>query len=95
MSRRRLRISQGPDSGPLHRPGSDSDPHLCPRGSRVWPSRRPPPRRHGQELDQEPIVISPPRIEVCSDAHWQTAIDLLAELVAPAFERRPDDSKAA
>jgi len=80
MSRRRLRISQGPDSGPLHRPGSNSDPHL-------W--------HRGQDPDQEPIVISRPRIEVCSDAHWQSAIDLLAELLAPAFERRPDDSKAA
>jgi hypothetical protein len=48
-----------------------------------------------QDPDQEPIVISPPRIEVCSDTHWQSAIDLLAELLAPAFERHPDDSKAA
>ena len=61
----------------------------------MWLPRHTPPRRRRQDLDQEPIVIAPPRIEVCSDAHWQSAIDLLAELLAPAFERRPDDSKAA
>jgi len=92
---RRLRISEGPDSGPLHGPGSNSDPHLWHRGSSAWPPRRPPPRRRRQEPDQEPLVISPPRIELCSDAQWQSAIDLLAELLAPACERRPDDSKAA
>lgn len=80
MSRRRLRISQGPDSGPLQGPGSNSDPHLWHRGS---------------STDQEPLVVSPPCIEVCSDAQWQSAIDLLAELLTPAFQRRPDDSKAA
>jgi hypothetical protein len=95
MSRRRLRISQGPDFDPLHGPGSNSDPHLRHRGLSAWPSRRTPLRRRRQDPDQEPIVISPPRIEVCSDTHWQSAIDLLAELLAPAFERRPDDSKAA
>jgi len=95
MSRRRLRISQGPDSGPLHGPGSNSDPHLWHRGSSAWPPRRTPPRKRRQDPDQEPIVISSPRIEVCSDAHWQSAINLLAELLAPAFERRPGASKAA
>lgn len=95
MSRRRLRISQGPNSGPLHGSGSNSDPHLLLRGSSAWPPRRTPPRRRTQDPDPEPIVISPPRIEVCSDVHWQSAIDLLAELLAPAFERRLDDSKAA
>jgi len=95
MSRRRLRISQGPDSGPLHGPGSNSDPHIWHRGSCAWPAQRPPPRRLRQAPDQETIVILPPRIEVCSDAQWQSAIDLLAELLAPAFERREDDSKAA
>jgi hypothetical protein len=94
--RRRLRISQGAESGPLHDRGSDSDPHLFLRGSSAWPRRRhTPPRRHKQDPDQEQITISPPRIEVCSEAHWQSAIDLLAELLAPAFQRRPDDSKAA
>jgi hypothetical protein len=95
MSRRRLRISQGPDSGPLQGPGSNSDPHLWHRGSSAWPPRRPSPRRRRQDPDQERLVISPPRIEVCSDAQWQSAIDLLAELLVPAFERRADDSKAA
>lgn len=95
MSRRRLRISQGPNSGPLHGPGSNSDPHSWHRESSAWLPRRTPPRRRRQDPDQEPIVISPPRIEPCSDAHWHSAIDLLAELLAPAFERRPDDSKAA
>ena len=45
--------------------------------------------------DQEDVVIAPPRIEVCSEEQWQAAIDQLANLLALAFERRSDDSKAA
>lgn len=95
MSRRHLRISKGPNSGPLQGSGSNSDPHIWQRGSSAWPPRRTPPRRRRQDTDEEPIMISPPRIELCSDTDWQSAIDLLAELLAPAFERRPDDGKAA
>ena len=95
MSRRRLRISQGLDSVPLQRRGVQHGPHLWRRESSARPAGRTHPHRRRQDPDQEPIVISPPRIEFCSDPHWQSAIDLLAELLAPAFERRPDDSKAA
>ena len=91
----RLRISQGSESGPLHDQGADSDPHLLLRGSSAWPRRHAAPRRRKQDPDQEPITISPPHIEVCSEEQWQRAIDVLADLLAPAFQRRPDDSKAA
>jgi predicted P-loop ATPase/GTPase len=49
-----------------------------------------------RELDEDDaITIAPPQIEVCSDEQWQRAIDLLADLLAPAFRQRLDDSKAA
>jgi predicted P-loop ATPase/GTPase len=45
--------------------------------------------------EDDAITIAPAQIEVCSDEQWQRAIDLLAELLVPAFQRRTDDSKAA
>lgn len=90
-----MRDSTGSKFAPFLREGSDSDPHRLLRGSSAWPPRHAPPRRRRQDPDQEPIVLLPPRIELCSEAHWQSAIDLFAELLAPACERRPDDSKAA
>ena len=90
-----MRDSKGSKLVPFLREGSDSDPHRLLRGSSASPPRHPPPRRRRQDPDPEPIVLSPPHIELCSEAHWQGAIDLLAELLASAFERRPDDSKAA
>src|SRR5260370_23642512 len=93
-----LRNDKGPDSGPLPDQGSDSDPRPHVRGSSAQPLATGPHtsdlkralnRRRGIGTDEDDAVsISPPRIEVCSEEQWQTAIDLLAELLAPAFQRR-------
>ncbi len=90
-----MRDSAGSKFAPFLGEGSDSDPHRLLRGSSACPPRHAPPRRRRHDPDQEPIVLLPPRIELCSEAHWHRAIDLLAEVLASAFERRPDDSKAA
>ena len=100
-----LRTDKGPDSGPLTVRGSDSDPHTHVRGSSAQPLASGPGtsdlkralnRRRVIGIDEDTaICISPPRIEVCSEEQWQRAIDLLAELFAPAFQRRRDDTKAA
>jgi hypothetical protein len=100
-----LRNDKGPDSVPLTVRGSDSDPRTHVRGSSAQPLASGPGtsdlkralnRRRLIGIDEDTaICISPPRIEVCSEEQWQRAIDLLADLLAPAFERRPDESKAA
>ena len=100
-----LRNNKGPDSGPLPDQGSNSDPRVHVRGSSAQPLdsgpgasdlKRALNRRRVIGIDEDTaICISPPRIEVCSEEQWQKAIDLLADLLAPAFERRPDESKAA
>lgn len=100
-----LRNDKGPDSGPLPEPGSNSDPRTHIRGSSAQSLASGPGtsdltgalnRRRVIGVDEDDtICISPPRVEVCSEAQWQGAIDLLAELLAPTFERRPDASKAA
>ena len=100
-----LRNDKGPDSGPLTVRGSDSDPRTHVRRSRAQPLASGPgtgdlkralTRRRVIGIDEDTaICISPPRIEVCSEEQWQRAIDLLADLLARAFERRPDESKAA
>lgn len=100
-----LRNDKGPDSGPLPDRGSNSDPRMHIRGSSARPLASAPStsdlkralnRRRGIGTDEDDaICISPPRIEVCSEEQWQSAIDLLAELLAPAFQRRTDDTKAA
>jgi len=100
-----LRNDKGPDSDPLLDQGSDSDPRPPVRGSSAQPFTTGPgtsdlkralTRKRVIGIDEDTaICISPPRIEVCSEEQWQTAIDLLAELLAPAFHRRTDDSKAA
>ena len=100
-----LRNDKGPDSGPLNVRGSDSDPRMHVRGSSAQPLASGPGtsdlkralnrRRVIGPDEDDAICISPPRIEVCSEEQWQTAIDLLAELLAPAFNRRTDNSKAA
>jgi hypothetical protein len=103
MSRRRPRISQ-PDSGPLPDPGSNLDPSTHVRGSSAGPlpaapgtnDLTPRHRMRVRGLDEDDaITIAPAQIEVCSDQQWQRAIDLLADLLAPAFRQRLDDSKAA
>ena len=60
---------------------SDSDPRQLAQDSPI--------------SDQEDVVIARPRIEVCSEEQWQTAIDLLADLLTSAFEQDRGDSKAA
>ena len=100
-----LRNDKGPDSGPLPDRGSNSDPRTVIRGSsaQILASgpgtsdlKRALNRRRVIGTDEDDaICISQPRIEVCSEEQWQRAIDLLADLLAPAFERRPDESKAA
>ena len=53
-------------------------------------------RRRAMDLrEEDAVVIAPPRIDICSEEEWQTAIELLADLLACAFERRADHSKAA
>jgi len=48
-----------------------------------------------QEADgNEGITIGPAKIEVCSDDQWQRAIELLADLLAPAYLQRIDDMAA-
>ena len=100
-----LRNDKGPDSGPLPDQWSRTDPRTHIRGSSAQPLasgsgtgdlKRALNRRRGIGIDEDDtIYISPPHIEVCSEEQWQSAIDLLAELLAPAFRRRTDDSKAA
>ena len=100
-----LRNDKGPNSGPLPDRGSNSDPRTHVRGSSTRPlpstpgtndPKRALNRRRVRELDEDDaITIAPPQIEVCSDEQWQRAIDLLADLLAPAFRQRLDDSKAA
>jgi hypothetical protein len=100
-----LRNDKGPDSGPLPDRGSNSDPRTHVRGSSAQPLasgagtsdlKRALNRRRVIGTDEDDaICISQPRIEVCSEEQWQRAIDLLAELLAPAFQRRRDDTKAA
>jgi len=99
-----LRNDKGPDSGPLPDRGSNSDPRTHVRGSSARPRPSTPGtndlaarhRRRVRELDEDDaITIAPAQIEVCSDEQWQRAIDLLADLLAPAFRQRLDDSKAA
>src|ERR1700686_1248848 len=95
-----LRNDNGPDSGPLTVRGSDSDPRTHVRRSSPQPLasgpgasdlRRALNRRRVMWIDEDTaLCMSPPRIEVCSEEQWQRAIDLLADLLAPAFERRPD-----
>ncbi len=100
-----LRNDKGPDSDPLPDQGSSAGPRTVTRGSSAQllasgpgtgDLKRALNRRRGIGTDEDDtICISQPRIEVCSDEQWQKAIDLLAELLAPAFQRRRDDSKAA
>ena len=100
-----LRNDKGPDSGPLPDRGSSAGPRTVIRGSSAQllaagpgtgDLKRALNRRRGIGTDEDDaICISPPRIEVCSEEQWQKAIDLLAELLAPAFQRRRDDTKAA
>ncbi len=100
-----LRNDKGPDSDPLPDQGSNSDPRTVIRGSSAQllasgrgtsDLKRALNRRRGKGTDEDDaICISQPRIEVCSEEQWQSAIDLLAELLAPAFQRRTDDTKAA
>jgi len=92
-----------PARSPTKGPNSDRRTHI--RGSCAQPLasgpdnsdlRRALNRRRVIGIDEEDaICISPPRIEVCSEEQWQSAIDLLAELLAPAFQRRTDDTKTA
>lgn len=104
LSNHHLRIPEGPESDPVHQGESNSDPRLPNRGQALDPPataavtelRGPRRRRRVTDLrEEDAVVIAPPRIEVCTVEHWQAAIDLLADLVASAFERRPDESKAA
>jgi hypothetical protein len=100
-----LRNDKGPNSGPLPVRGSNSDPRTVIRGSSAQllasgpgtsDLKRALNRRRVIGIDEDDtICISPPRIEVCSEEQWQSAIDLLAELLIPAFRRHADDSKAA
>ena len=99
-----LRNDKGPDSGPLPDPGSNLDPSTHVRGSSAGPlpaapgtnDLTPRHRMRVRGLDEDDaITIAPAQIEVCSDEQWQRAIDLLADLLAPAFRQRLDDSKAA
>ena len=100
-----LRNDKGPDSGPLSDQESSAGPRTVIRGSSAQllasgpgtgDLKRALNRKRGIGTDEEDaICISQPRIEVCSEEQWQKAIDLLADLLAPAFERRPDESKAA
>ena len=99
-----LRNDKGPGSGPLTVRGFDSDPRTHVRGSSAGPlpaapgtnDLTPRHRMRVRGLDEDDaITIAPAQIEVCSDEQWQRAIDLLAELLVPAFQRRTDDSKAA
>ena len=79
-----IKLGEGSDAGPLAA--------MVVVTELTTPRRR---RRATDLRDEDTVVIAPPRIEVCTEEQWQSAIDLLAELLAPAFERRPDDSKAA
>ncbi len=96
-----LRNDKGPDSGPLPDQGSSAGPRtvsaqLLASGPSTGDLKRALNRRRGIGTDEDDaICISQPRIEGCSEEQWQKAIDLLADLLAPAFERRPDESKAA
>ena len=100
-----LRNDKGPDSDPLPDRGSNSDPRTVIRGSSAQllapgpgtgDLQRALNRRRVKGIDEDDaICIAPPRIEVCSEEQWQKAIDLLADLLALAFERRPDESKVA
>lgn len=99
------RNDKGPDSGPLPDQGSKLGPPHAHSGSSAQPLASGPDnsdlRRalNGRRVigidEEDAICISPPRIEVCSEEQWQSAIDLLAELLAPAFQRRTDDTKTA
>ena len=100
-----LRNDKGPDSGPLCDQGSNSDPRTVIRGSSAQLLASGPGtgdlkralngRRVIGTDEDDAICIRQPRIEVCSEEQWQKAIDLLAELLGPAFQRRTDDTKAA
>jgi hypothetical protein len=100
-----LRNDKGPDSGPLPDQGSSaghntvtqgSSAQLLASGPGTGDLKRVLSRRRVIGTDEDDaICISPPRIEVCSEEQWQSAIDLLAELLAPAFQGRTDDTKAA
>ena len=99
-----LRNDKGPDFGPLHNRGSNSDPrtHVRRSSAELLPcipgnnDLTPRQRRRVRKLNEDDeITIAPAEIEVCSDEQWQRAIDLLADLLVPAFRDRLDDSKAA
>ena len=79
-----IKFVEGSNAGPLH--GTVVAAEL------TRPRRR---RRVTDLNDHDTVVIAPPRIEVCTEEQWQTAIDLLADLLASAFQQGRDDGKAA
>ena len=78
-------FDEGSNAGPLHA-------KVVVASELTRPRRR---RRVTDLRHEDAVVIAPPCIEICTEAQWQIAIDLLADLLASAFEQRTDDGKAA